>query len=157
MLRGLKKGLNRDYPGEAPSLLQSRMHEFRKETERTFRMQKMSGHEKVEEAVSIEQFGQRNSRFSSQDISGRDPDIIAKAIASRVRKGHYKYPYQKMWEWLEAGNTPADFIREKGELLKSFQISTNYAYKMFNKIKKWQSKGVPPIHAESDHAPKKSS
>jgi hypothetical protein len=64
MLHSLEDDLNGIFPGDEPSLLQGRMHEFDKRTGHTLRDAENEWHEKVEEAVSVEQFGQRNSEIA---------------------------------------------------------------------------------------------
>jgi hypothetical protein len=61
-----------------------------------------------------------------------------------------------MWEWLEAGNKAADFIRENGKLLNNSLISTNYAFKMFYRIKKWHPKVSAFLYVQSGRGSKKS-
>ena len=89
--------------------------------------------------------------------SGRNPDVVAKAIAARVRKSDYVPIYIKMWDWLEAGSKPAEFIHEHRDLLRGWHITDNYAFKMFNRVKRWREKkielrrpapGEPPTEAQ---------
>jgi hypothetical protein len=61
MLQTLEEDLNDNYPGEGPSLLQSRMREFEEKTGRIFKGAVNEWREKVEEAVSVETFGQINA------------------------------------------------------------------------------------------------
>jgi hypothetical protein len=77
--------------------------------------------------------------------SGRNLDVVAKAIAARVRKSDYVHIYNKMWLWLEAGNKPAEFIHENGDLLRDWCIGTSQAFKMFNRVKRWRKQGVKSI------------
>jgi len=69
---------------------------------------------------------------------------IKKAVAGRIRKNAMLPVYRDMWIWLEEGNTPADFISEKGEFLRDFQITPKYAYRLFNRVKQWRKKGINP-------------
>ncbi len=142
MLHSLEEYLNRNYPGEEPSLLQGRMREFEKRTGRTLKEAANEWHEKVEVAVSAERFGEHNSEIASREKSGRNRDVVAKAIAARVRKSVYVPIYTKMWQWLEAGNKPAEFIRDRLDLLRDWHMTVNYAYKMFNRVKGWREKKI---------------
>lgn len=142
MLQTLEDDLNGNYPGQEPSLLQGRMQEFEKRTGHTFRDAENEWREKVEEAVSVEKFGQPNPEFAALGKSERNPDVIAKAIGARVRKSDYSYIYTKMWDWLGAGNKPAEFIRENIDTLEFFLIGKNQAFKMFNRVKRWREKKI---------------
>lgn len=88
---------------------------------------------KVEEAISGEMFG-RQPTLSGQSLEREAR--AAKAVERRMRGSDYRYIYMRMWLWPEAGNRPADFIREHGDLLNGWLISKAQAFKMFNRVKK---------------------
>ncbi|HLY62878.1 MAG TPA: hypothetical protein VKV95_19200 [Terriglobia bacterium] len=143
-LRRVEDNLKSEYQGDDLSYLQERIGRFEKSAERIHEQALNHWQEKIAEAVSAEKFGQIKSHNASTKKYGRDSDPIAKAVKARVRKSAYAHAYVTMCEWLDAGNTPAVFIREHQQFLADWCISDNYAFKMFNRIKRWRKEGIKP-------------
>lgn len=96
MLHGLEEYLNRNYPGEEQSLLQGRMREFEKRTGRTLKEAANEWHEKVEEAVSDETFGQINADESHPIKLDRTEPAKSKAPSrKRLSKSRHILPAEK--------------------------------------------------------------
>jgi hypothetical protein len=77
MLLTLEDELKGNYPGNDPSILQSRMSEFQERAGRTLKEAANEWHEKVEEAVSDETFGQHHLEIAPVGKSTRESDDTA--------------------------------------------------------------------------------
>jgi len=152
----LKANLKRQYHTESPQKVDALARELENGAAHIHDHQLRLWMVKIQKAASLETFGEQGRVAALPQAEGEKEDRIAKAILGRIRKSAYLRPYVEMWKWLKAGNTPADFIRERGEYLRSWYISDNYAFKMFNKIKGWQRKRILPLHPKSGRDSKNS-
>ena len=105
----------------------------------------MAGAEEELKEIRGVLFKKSNRVRNQSSISEEKKKQIEKAITGRIKKVGLLPIYRDMWFWLEEGNTPADFIEEKTELLQGWRISPQEAHKYFHRVKKWREKGINPV------------